>query len=214
MGIFNVLYKRIGNLCKNPISDPFLYQKNEESFSGNTLEGTNVLVVTNYLECEEQIDLFKKILKTEACNYNFLYVESGFFTIGQIERCAEKQIGPFDHIFNFINIDVISDNVIATIYKYLQIEANYIINRVDIGSICTGIFYDVTLKNKLLIERDVISKIMNGLGKVMANHGIIVNGITTDKSVPLKDALAAMVYLSSKYGQILAGEVLKLSMFI
>ncbi len=71
--------------------------------------------------------------------------------------------------------------------------------------------YDSNTDPGLQAEINAISKAVNGLGMVMADHDIIVNGAVIQKSVPLEDELATVIFLCSKYGQILAGEVLEMS---
>ena len=49
-----------------------------------------------------------------------------------------------------------------------------------------------------------------GLGEAMGNHNIINNGIVASPSVPIKDIVNTAIFMSSKYGQIMTGEVLHL----
>ena len=51
---------------------------------------------------------------------------------------------------------------------------------------------------------------IRGLGEALGNHSIISNGIVATKEIPLGVIMNTALFLSSKYGQIMAGEVLKL----
>ena len=63
--------------------------------------------------------------------------------------------------------------------------------------------------NIRVIKKNV-EMLIRGLSEVLANHGLICNGIIADKNVPLKDIVNSALFLSSKYGQIMSGEVLQM----
>ena len=50
--------------------------------------------------------------------------------------------------------------------------------------------------------------LIRGLSEVLSNHGIICNGIVANNNHCLKELLESSVFLSSRYGQIMTGEVL------
>ena len=51
---------------------------------------------------------------------------------------------------------------------------------------------------------------IRGLAESLSNHRMICNGIIAGKDVILKAIFDTTVFLSSRYGQIMTGEVLKI----
>ena len=213
MSIFQKIRRVMGTAqIKEAISDPFIYKDNKKSFAGNTLEGSNVLIVTNCKEASSEVMKIKELLDTEKCNFRFIYVGIEEFCISQIEESVRNFIGRVDHIINILDVNILHGRAVMQIYKCLQTEAKYAIDKICRGGgICVTVRYDSNTDPGLQAEINAISKAVNGLGMVMADHDIIVNGAVIQKSVPLEDELATVIFLCSKYGQILAGEVLEMS---
>lgn len=212
MRMFQKIRKIIGTAqVKEPIADQFLYKDNKKSFAGNTLEGANVLVVTNWEDVSSQVHVMKRMLDSEKCNYSILHTAIERFCITQIDELAGNFIGSIDHIINVLDVNMLRGSVIMPVYKCLQAEAEYAIGKMKGGGICVAVRYDSNIDSGRQAEINTLSKAVNGLGSMMVDHGIIMNGVIIHKSVPLEDELAAVIYLCSKYGQILTGEVLEMS---
>ena len=212
MRMFQKIRKIIGTaLVKEPIADQFVYKDNEKSFAGNTMEGANVLVVTNCKEASFEVNVMKKMLDSEKCNYRFMHTGIEGFCISQINEIVGNFIGQIDHIINILDVDMLHGSIVMPVYKCLQEEAEYAIGKMQGGSICVAVRYDTDINPGRQAEINALSKAVSGLGSVMLDHGIIMNGAVIQKSVPLEDELAAVIYLCGKYGQILAGGVLEMS---
>ena len=106
------------------------------------------------------------------------------------------------HVINIIACDNDS-KLIGLVYQLLQAETDFFVNVDRQTSICTVVITD----NNLNI--DVVTSLIKGLAGALGNHRIICNGIVTNSMDNLDDAIKTMMFLSSKYGNIMTGEVIK-----
>lgn len=215
MGIMNHIRRIFGKVeFVIPISEPNIYRENRTSFAGNSLEGSNLLLITNYSKNDEVIKKAMLMFRSEGCNAKYYKLDAESFEIQSIVDAGRNNIRPFDHIINFIDVEdgtTISDDWVEQIYSMLQKETDYLVIKTKQSSLCSIFFVgeDETAKKKG--EINAFQSLIKGLGPALARHGIIENGAAILKSIPARDATAVAIFLSSKYGQILAGEVLDMS---
>lgn len=199
---------KIKNICKkmfgkeeviNPIIDPYNYSGKLNSFSGGSLEEKNILIVVS---CQDTYDSVKEWTSDLGARVIVEKQEN----IIDIESSSSALIGPFTNIINIIyDADSKDNNSVYEVYNLLQIESNYLIEVANKGSISTAFISDRNENCK------AVESLIKGLSLVLGEHGVIENGLITNKAVQLYDILNSLSYLNSKYGYILAGEVLILS---
>jgi hypothetical protein len=192
-----------------PVSDKNIYKVNKSSFTGNSLDGSNVLVVTNFSECSDEIIILKEQMKNEHCNCSVISLVSNELAKSDIIQAGADLVGTYEHIINLFRMEkgnCTQEDSVRLIYQILQIESDYLIEDVKKGSLCTAIISDDE------VVKNTVSSLLKGLGGVLGNHSVIENGIASSRNVPIDKIVKTSAYLSSKYGQILAGEVLNMEM--
>lgn len=198
----------------SPIVDKIQYPHIETSYSGGSLANSNILLITNneLFESEFLVGYFKNEMADAAV---FQYDNS--IDLNSIVTCGNDLIGPFTHIINIINLDkqcqlfnedgsYYNEDVLRRVYKLLQVETDYLVRVGQYSTICC--LFKQGESSESVIESEGLQFCIKGLAKVLANHNIIVNGIVDSKNVSLKKLLPAVCFLSSKYGQIMTGEVM------
>ena len=179
-----------------PICNSFLYDDIESSYFGGTLNQEKLCIVTN-MQCQE-LTYLKQLLKTENVCYKIVSVFEDF------EKGANEI--PYDHIINIFQYSkkepILED--ISFIYKQLQYEGDYLIDYAKKGCCTTLLFSPDT------ITLDSISSIVKGLGKAFGSHEVVCNGIVSNKTKEISNIFPIALYMNSKYGQILTGEVLEI----
>lgn len=194
---------------KKPICDKFIYEENKKSYTGNSLSKSNVLVVTNMELQSGQVEAVKAAMQEEQSQSKYWYWNLKGVKTADIKAREEELIGPFEHIVNFISF---VDVDITSIYQLLQSEMDYLIKYSKKGTICTAIVCDYEQESaEACAVKAALISLMSGLGVVSANHSIIENGIIASDKVEWKDVISSVLFLSSKYGQILNGNVLRMS---
>ncbi|MCH5342821.1 MAG: hypothetical protein J1E64_02190 [Acetatifactor sp.] len=221
--MFNEIKEKIKEMIGRPqyitpICDQTLYGTNANSFAGNSLHNSNVLVVTNLLPQAEKISKIDIRLKCENCESEILFLQEEDITVEQIHDSGQAFTGEFDHIINLVYIGdennhdyFLLTDPMKSVYRLLQQECDYLIGRIQYATICTAILKGPTDNISRASSLAGMESLIKGLGGVMAKKGPIVNGLSANESISFEDVLAAAVYLSSKYGQILAGEVLRMN---
>lgn len=199
---------KIKNICKrmfgkeeiiNPVIDPYNYNGKLNSFSGGSLEERNILIVVS---CQDAYDSAKEWTSDLEAN---IVVEKQENII-DIASSSATLIGPFTNIINIIYDANTQDNNSAyEVYSLLQIESNYLIEVANKGTLSTAF---ISEKNE---NCKSIESLIKGLSLALGEHGVIENGLIANKTVKIHDILNSLSYLNSKYGYILAGEVLILS---
>lgn len=183
----------------NPIVDPYNYTENLNSYSGGSLEEKNILIVVSRQDTYDSV-------KEWACDFEAKVVVEKKENIIDIASSSATLIGPFTNIINIIyDADSQDNNSVYEVYNLLQIEINYLIEVANKGSISTAFISD---KNE---NCKAIESLIKGLSLAIGEHGVIENGLIANKSVQLHDIFNSLSYINSKYGYILAGEVLILS---
>lgn len=194
--VFSIFEKK--NII-DPIRDDFIYDGVPDGYAGGSLEHSNVIIVGS-----EMIDvtIAEDIFARECC-----YVKS--CTCSELsgkmklDAIGADLIGSFNHIVNIISVNQNYD--IYELYRLLQVETDYLIEKNIYATICTVI---VSYPSNP-IDSGIIS-LLKGLGSALPNHNIILNGILSYGCSELSATVEAAVYLSSKYGQIMTGEVIKM----
>ncbi|MBD5554802.1 MAG: hypothetical protein HDQ95_05485 [Roseburia sp.] len=185
----------------NPIYNPYVYKNNQESFCGGTLDGEKLLIVTNIDENTAEFNMMQQSIHIERALYTVKNVSSESFDIQN-----ESNIEPYKHIINVIKFtDKDSSDSVEKIYQLLQKEVEYMIscNASEGNSICTVVISDDTV---LLCT---LKTLIKGLGYTLGNHGIINNGIVSEHKAPFEGLFHTAIYMSSKFGHILSGEVIE-----
>lgn len=183
----------------NPIVDPYNYTGNLNSYSGGSLEEKNILIVVSRQDTYDSV-------KEWVSDFEAKVVVEKQENIIDIESSSATLIGPFTNIINIIyDADLQDNNSVYEVYNLLQIESNYLIEVANKGSISTAFISD---KNE---NCKAIESLIKGLSLAIGEHGVIENGLIANKSVQLHDIFNSLSYINSKYGYILAGEVLILS---
>lgn len=209
MGIKNILRKiRIRPNCMEPICDSNIYEGNMRGYAGGSLQDQNVLIVTNSTVDEK---LTKMVISEEKCHLKVLFIDEKKMTKRHIMECEKDLMGSFTHIINI----VVANNHVniephSLVYQWMQIETDYLIGNEQYATICTALIEKNESSEEIKAELFAASNMIHGLGLVMANHNIIVNGIYADSNVNLTNILNAALFMNSKYGQIMAGEILEL----
>lgn len=215
MSLFSKMKKLIGKkVYIEPIVDYNRYTDSEKSFAGGSLADSNVLIVTN---TELTADIKEQFYTIEKATISIINPR-GLLNQDAINGVSNNLIGPFTHIINIYKKETTGlltaegkypdTDEMYCVYQWLQAEVSYLVPLNQYASICTAYIGDETQYS------DVLSKNMDmcirGLGEVMGNHTIINNGIVASSSVPMQEIINSAIYLSSKYGQIMTGEVLHL----
>ena len=183
----------------NPIVDPYKYTGNLNSYSGGSLEEKNILIVVSHQDTYDSV-------KEWASDFEAKVAVEKQENIIDITSSSATLIGPFTNIINIIyDADSKDINSVYEVYNLLQIESNYLIEVANKGSISTAFISD---KNE---NCKAIESLIKGLSLAIGEHGVIENGLIANKSVQLHDIFNSLSYINSKYGYILAGEVLILS---
>lgn len=181
--------------------------------AGGSLYASNVLVVTNI----PQLDAIRKLFEKEQCNL-FVILQDSVLMKEKISASMEKMVGKCDHVINLFQLDdslhflieeQYNDNdLVSLVYQSLKVEADALIDS-PYATITTAILGNATTESKIITA--TIKACVEGLGKPLGNHGLICNGAYVNGEGKFDEMVKMSIYLSSKYGQILAGQMIELS---
>ena len=214
--INRILKKAIGTkVTVSPILDDTFYLSIKNSFSGGSLADSNLLCISNKADYNEDITRF---FSDERCYTKVVNVSDGALNESDITNYASDFVGQFDHILNFVFVgnacklfdeqlrNFNDEDAVSIVYFWMQAEANYIL-KVEVQSTITTIFIsDGSIESEVMAAS--MRSCVEGLSIVLGRHGIVVNGIIAHQSISLDNVLGTAVYLSGKYGRILAGTVM------
>lgn len=163
------------------------YGSRSESYAGNSLENERVYLRTNL--CKKRVDILKEKISKEGCYIVTSPDEEG-------------------HVLYFMDcggMDTVKD-----IYYALQKESLRCIDQKIKGifSVCVMLSDTGT---ECVVAAKSLEKMLEGLGEKMAQYGVYINGVVADVGVSFEDVIHCGIYLNSKYGRILTGEVLRLA---
>lgn len=181
-----------------PLVDPYNYTEKLNSYYGGSLVGKNILIVVSNQNSYELVTEWSHGFGTNV-------VIEKYENLIDIESSSKVLIGPFTNIINVIYDDSIDNDSVYNVYNLLQIESDYLIEVANKGSISTAFITDINESGNAVLS------LIKGLSWALGKHGIIENGLIADKTVKILDILNSLSYLNSKYGYILAGEVLILA---
>lgn len=183
---------------KYPIYNGFLYENIESSCCGGTLNQEQLYIVTNLQEHE--LHSLEKLIKHEKICYSII---SSFENYQEFENTGEMPYNHIINIFKYIENNSLLDEM-SFVYEQLQYEGDYLIDNVKEGS-CTTI-----LISDDIVLLDSVASMIKGLGKAFGTHGVICNGVTSNRTMSVMETVPLALYLNCKYGQILTGEVLEM----
>ena len=199
-----------------PIADTNIYELNENSYSGNSLQDSNVLIIGND---DELIRTAKNKFKDEGCYVAI--INNGFDDLQSYSiDCAEAtMIGHFDHIVNIIKPDVNQElfksnraynnrDIVRIIYQWLQIEVDYLDKNLE-QSTLQVVFIKHQIEYIDILSHSVVN-MLRGLARKLLPHGIVANGIITDESIPQDAVVQSLMFITGKYGEVIAGEFIEL----
>lgn len=216
MSILNKIRRVVGEkTIIEPVIDYNRYLPSEKSYAGNSLSESNMLILTN---TEIPTLLANEIEKRENMCVSVLKPTDKLI-VTEIINAGGQLVGPYTHIVNIYSkekaVDLFDtedsypvDDEMYRIYQWLQEETTYLVPLNQYATICTVFIDDKTQYSSVLSKN--IDMCVRGLGEVLGNHSIISNGVVATKDIPLEVIMNTALFLSSKYGQIMAGEVLKL----
>ena len=153
----------------------------------------------------------------EKCYFHFMNMNS--LSKKEDIMIACNQLGIYDHIINIIEMKSIdrlmtqdqhfnSDDILYSLYRLLQIETDYLVHYNKYATLTTAFKSEKSLEGEIVSSS--VSHLINGLSKPLSNHGLVENGLTATTAVSDETIINTASVLSSKYGQIMAGETLRL----
>lgn len=186
-----------------------------DGYSGGSLSNDNLLIITN---TELPAEVVKDVFLKEKTYFSVKSVKQ-LLHVEDIFDAGKELIGPFTHIINFFydneEMSLISKDElyndkdsIYQFYQWHQEEVDYLVKLNQYATICSVFLSGHSIDNS--VKKKNVEMCIRGLAEVLANHGIICNGIIASKDDILKELLNTTVFLSSRYGQIMTGEVLKI----
>lgn len=200
-----------------PIIDPVQYASIEKSYSGGSLAESNVLVITN--DQAIAVEDIRNRFSVEHASVGFLFASSDNLKLNDIVLAGDELIGPFTHVINVLRFNehgnlikpdgtFNNEDMMRLAYQWCQAEVDYLVKTSNYATLCTVFIHSDSTDS--VVVGSGISHLVSGLAKLLSPHGIICNGVTATPSVPQDAWLAASVFLSGKYGQIMTGEVLNM----
>lgn len=205
-----VLAKVLGLDQRTPIVDDYKYYFDGKSYAGGSLSDSNILIVSNVKDTR----CIENELEKEGVTVSKIELEKDTLDLNIINGAQAQLIGPYTHIFNMLQIgnetDIFSDSdPLRNMYQWLQIEADYLVELGQTATVCVALVSD---SDTCSIVANSIEGMIKGLSETLGRHSILINGIYADESVPMECIVKWMSFLSSKYGHILTGNFLQLSL--
>ena len=184
-----------------------------DSFAGGSLSNDNILIVSNAPLPEQDVEV---ILKKEKADYVILSTDKNL-DLDVIKNASSNIVGPFTHIINlFYDMEQMAlinsegryneSDSSYLFYQWHQQEVDYLVNLNQYATLCS--LFISGESTDCLVKQKNAEMLIRGLAEVLSNHGIICNGIVANSNHSLKELLESSVFLSSRYGQIMTGEVL------
>ena len=191
---------------------------NRRSLTGGDLRGKNIVVISNDSNILEK---YKKIIDIEGGYTNLLLLshilkKEGLETQQLKKLFCKNLFGTIDVIINDIfsehNDDLVKikeyHDFLTEIYQLLQEESNFLVTegkQAHLVNVCeiNGKGEDNTIAN-------FFNTITKGLAYALGSHGIIVNGIIANEGLLTDESRRISLYLASRFGECLCGEVIQL----
>lgn len=217
MRILNMMKKIFGHAeYIDTIADNFSNKDIPNGYAGGSLSAKNVLVVTNTEITSDEMD---EVFRKEQCCCSLLNIDR-IMNVSDITEAAKDLIGPFTHVINVFHDkgerpllvkNHFNDNdCVYQLYQWLQEEVDYLVKLNQYATVCTVFISESSIDSN--VKKKNVEMCIRGLAEVLSNHRMICNGIIANKEISINELLTTTVYLSSRYGQIMTGEVLKLNL--
>ena len=211
IGLFKKLIGRANHI--NAIADRVSKADIPDGYAGGSLANDNILIVSNASLSDQVVET---VFEREKVDYVILSTDKKLDAY-DINNASSNLVGPFSHIINviydseqiaLINREGLYNDKDASylLYQWHQQEVDYLVNLNQYASICTIFISEDTTDS--LVKKKNAEMLIKGIAEVLSNHGIICNGIIANNSHNLIELLESSVFLSSRYGQIMTGEVL------
>lgn len=182
----------------SPIFDGYLYAENDFSFCGGSLDYEDMLVVSNM--DNNILESLKQQLSKENVCFNILD------KVTSEEYSALELRYPASHVLllSYLPLETNALTILTELYNQLQFLGDYLIDYCKGGN-CT-----VVVISGDPVVLDSAESMIKGLGMAFSNHSIICNGVVSNRENNIDSIFPVALYLNSKYGQVLAGEVLEI----
>lgn len=187
--------------------------KNTDGYAGNSLLEKNILF------CIKSVKNFENEIAYASQKENFNYKILKINAVNDMERISKENsdLGAFDKIVNILDfddadyalvsgVDFNNNDTLYAVYHLLQVETTYMIDNCGDG-IATALIGN---RNSDGVIDRTIGNFLKGLGLPLARHRIICNSLLATDSVSSEDIVSTLMFLISKYGYELNGEILKL----
>ena len=181
--------------------------------AGGSLYESNVLIVTNITH----LDIIKELFEKERCHL-FIIQQDSVLTKEQFLATMERMVGKCDHVINLFQfnaaLQLLVDeaynphDLVSLVYQSLKVETDILID-IPSATLTTAILGKATIESRIITA--ILKACVEGLGKPLGNHGLISNGVYVNNEDKLDELVKMTIYLSSKYGQILSGQMIELN---
>lgn len=214
LGILKKVMRRFWGRIQyiTPIVDKTQYPSILGSAGGSLYE-SNVLIVTNITH----LDIIKELFEKERCHL-FIIQQDSVLTKEQFLATMERMVGKCDHVINLFQfnaaLQLLVDEVynphdlVSLVYQSLKVETDILID-IPSATLTTAILGKATIESRIITA--ILKACVEGLGKPLGNHGLISNGVYVNNEDKLDELVKMTIYLSSKYGQILSGQMIELN---
>lgn len=196
------------------IYDKNFYEENKQSYAGGSLEDSNVLVLSNDEAVLPKLNAFLKREKcySQACDMKKIHSAESFSSCNNL-------IGPFDHVINIVKMDKCDtlltsqktyngNDILHQLYHLLQMETDYLVQNDRYATLTTAFQSDGSIEGDIISE--AVAHLLNGLSKPLSNHHLVENGLVATVKITEDTIIKNALFLASKYGQVMAGETMKL----
>ena len=175
-----------------------------------------MLIISNV---ELPNDVVAEVLAKENAFFSTLTVNR-LLCKDDIKDAGKNLVGAFTHIINvfydgesksLINADGTYNNSdgMYQFHQWQQEEVDYLVELDKYATLCSVFITGSSIDNK--VKSKNVEICVRGLAEALSNHGMICNGIIANESDDIRQLLQSAVFLSSRYGQIMTGELLCLN---
>ena len=216
MKLLNLIKRILGHAeYTEAIADKYGNTNIPGGYAGGSLAAQNILLISN---TELPSEVVKSVIAKEEAYYSVVTLDEQM-TDKVITNAGRDLIGPFTHVINvffdkeerpLLNGNKYNEkDSVYQLYQWQQVEVDYLVKLNQYATICTIFIGESSIEGN--VKKHNVEMCIRGLAEVLSNHGMICNGIIANKDIDFKDLLTTSVFLSSRYGQIMTGEVLKLN---
>lgn len=187
-----------------PYVDDTVRINNMNSHMGGEIGAGVVIIVGDNTQ-------FNSILqeKYELERYKvYTILEKDFLEKGITDILSNQKVSIFVNVVENLKTksENINNDIVHSFYCKCQLEGDYYINNQRTGHIVNLL---INSEDNQVVS-SCVKGLTEGLGVAFGNHKIIVNGILSDINVGEENIGNWTLFLSSKYGDLLCGNVLNL----